>query len=215
MKKDLFFSELPGPEDTTIVESLIRHYLDERILIFNNTVDVDILEDITLQIIRFNHEDKGLPVDQRKPIKLYIQSPGGDMVSGFNLIDVIEASKTPVYTVCMSNCSSMAFYLFISGHKRYAFKNSILLNHDGEISLSNSNAKAKDTFKFFEEMEARSKDFVVSHTAITPEFYDSIYNKEYFMYANEEAKELGCVDYIIGEDVTLDEILQDKNFFKK
>ena len=34
-----------------------------------------------------------------------------------------------------------------------------------------------------------------------------MYEKEYYMYANDEAKSLGCVDYIIGEDVQLDEII--------
>ena len=41
---------------------------------------------------------------------------------------------------------------------------------------------------------------------MTEEFYDKIYEQEYWMYASE-AKELGCIDYIIGKDCDLDEIL--------
>ena len=123
------------------------------------------------------------------------------------LVDVIQASETPVYTVCFSDCASMGFHIFISGHKRYAFKNSILLIHDGEITVNNSSSKAKDTMKFFETLDKRIKNHVTSSTKITNEFYDSIYDKEYYIYANEEGKELGCVDYIIGEDVPVSTIL--------
>ena len=203
---DEFFT-LPE-ESNSIVDELLRGMLNERIIVINDTISIDILEAASLQIIKFNKQDKDIPRDKRSPIWLYIQSPGGSVMSGLNLIDIIESSETPVYTVCFSNCSSMAFHIFISGHKRFAFKNSILLNHDGEVSLSNSSSKAKDTMAFFNSLEERIKNHVVNKTKITPDFYDSIYEKEYYMYANEEGKNLGCVDYIIGEDVGLNDIFQ-------
>lgn len=203
---DEFFT-LPE-ESNSIVDKLLRGMLNERIIVINDTISIDILEAASLQIIKFNKQDKDIPRDKRSPIWLYIQSPGGSVMSGLNLIDIIESSETPVYTVCFSNCSSMAFHIFISGHKRFAFKNSILLNHDGEVSLSNSSSKAKDTMAFFNSLEERIKNHVVNKTKITPDFYDSIYEKEYYMYANEEGKNLGCVDYIIGEDVGLNDIFQ-------
>lgn len=193
--------------DDPIKEDLLSQLLKKRILIFNDSVGMDTLEQITLHILKFNMEDKDLPTEKRKPIRLFIQSPGGSVVNGFNLIDVIKSSNTPVYTICFANCSSMAFHIFISGHKRYAFKNSILLNHDGEVSLSNSGSKAKDTMRFFENLDERVKNHVISHTNISSEFYDSIYEKEYYMYADDEGRKLGCVDFIIGEDVSIDTIL--------
>lgn len=199
--------ELFGGGNDPITEELLKELLKHRILILNDEIDMCVLESVTLHILNFNREDKNLPKEKRVPIRLFIQSPGGNVISGFNLVDVITASETPVHTICFANCSSMAFHIFISGHKRYAFKNSILLNHDGEISLSNSGSKAKDTMKFFENLDKRIKDHVVSCTNISPEFYDSIYEKEYYMYANDEGKSLGCLDYIIGEDVSIDTIL--------
>nr|DAH53384.1 MAG TPA: hypothetical protein [Caudoviricetes sp.] len=197
--------ELCGNSEMT--DDLIQEYLDKRIIIFNKSVDSGILEKIALYILKWNAEDKDIPVDKRKPIWLYTQSPGGSVIAGFNVIDVIASSQTPVYTLCFSQCCSMGFHIFIAGHKRYAFKNSILMMHDGEISVSNSSSKAKDTMKFFDTMEKRIKDYTISRTAIDSDTYDNMYEKEYYMYANDEAKSLGCVDYIIGEDVQLDEII--------
>lgn len=194
-------------EDIPLEEEQIRENLEKRILVLNDEISVSILEKCSLYIMKWNTEDKDLQVEKRKPIWLYLQTPGGDVIAGFSLIDVIQTSETPVYTVCFSDCASMGFHIFISGHKRYAFKNSILLIHDGEISVNNSSSKAKDTMKFFETLDKRIKNHVTTSTKITPEFYDSIYDKEYYMYANEEGKELGCVDYIIGEDVPLATIL--------
>ena len=62
--------------------------------------------------------------------------------------------------------------------------------------------------KFFEEMEERTKQHVLKYTKRTEEFYDKHYDQEYWMYANDKGKELGMVDYIIGEDCDLDDILQ-------
>lgn len=194
------------PKECSIVEELVRSYLNNRTIIVNDVIDQFILENATLHILEYNRQDKDIPKEKRKPIWLFIQSPGGVVMAGMNLVDVIEASETPVYTVCFSNCSSMAFHLFISGHKRYAFKNSILLNHDGEVNVNNSGSKARDTMEFFNSLEDRIKNHVIKSTNITSEFYDSIYEKEYYMYADEKGKELGCVDYIIGEDVSLNDI---------
>lgn len=195
-------------EENTIRDELLRSFLNDRTIIINDVVGTDILEAASLQIMKFNKIDKDIPAEKRAPIWIYIQSPGGSVMAGLNLVDIIESSETPVYTVCFSNCSSMAFHIFISGHKRFAFKNSILLNHDGEVSVNNSSSKAKDTMAFFNSLEERIKNHVIEKTNISSTFYDSIYEKEYYMYANEEGKTLGCVDYIIGEDVQLNDIFQ-------
>ena len=44
------------------------------------------------------------------------------------------------------------------------------------------------------------------YTNIDEDFYDSHHDREFYIYA-DEAKELGCVDKIIGVDCDLDEII--------
>lgn len=180
--------------------------LQNRKLYFNSEVDMCSVEEIVKHIIRYNVEDKGIPVEERVPIKLYITSPGGDVYSGFELVDVIESSKTPVYTINLGYQFSMGFVLGIAGHKRFASKHAKFLWHDGTSGALNSSAKARDEIAFQSRNEERIREFVLSHTNIDPDLYDSKLRVEWYMFA-DEAKELGAVDYIIGEDCDIDDII--------
>ena len=53
---------------------------DNRRLFLNSEIDETIITSIAYHILRYNRLDKGLPIDQRKPIILYINSPGGSVV---------------------------------------------------------------------------------------------------------------------------------------
>lgn len=196
---------LLGGNDDLYTE-IIKENLEQRILVLNDEINDAILENYILYIIKWNREDQDLPIEKRKPITIYINSPGGSSMDGFNLCDVIMQSKTPVRGICFALAASMGYHIYLACHDRIAWKNSIFLQHDGEVCVSNSRSKAKDTMKFFDSMEERTKQYVLERTKMTEEFYDKIYEQEYWMYA-DEAKELGVVDKIIGLDCTLDDVL--------
>ena len=197
--------ELPVSEDS-IYNELIKTNLADRRIVFNKEVDSSLIEDVVLYILKWNQEDKGKSPEARKPIYIYLNTNGGDVVSGLNEIGVIKASKTPVYGVVMACAASMGAYLAMAFHKTYAFPDSVLLLHDGSTGAQSSSRKMKDITNFYDKLDNRVKKFVLDNTNITEEFYEEIADREYYMFA-DEAKELGIVDYIIGEDVDLDEIL--------
>ena len=172
----------------------------------NYGIDQDGIHDIARHILQYNAEDKGIEPKDRKPILLYIASNGGEVDSGFELIDVIESSKTPVYTINIAYEYSMAFLIGLCGHKRFAMKNARFLMHDGTNFVWDSGAKAQDKMEFNKLQEHRIRDYVISHSNVTPEEYDSKLRVEWYLFA-DKAKEKGFVDYIIGEDCDLDEIV--------
>ena len=55
-------------EDIPLEEEQIRENLEKRILVLNDEISVSILEKCSLYIIKWNTEDKDLPVEKRKPI---------------------------------------------------------------------------------------------------------------------------------------------------
>lgn len=192
--------------DTSLYEELVRDYLDRRILIFNSDVDDSNIENYLMYIIKWNQEDKNLPVEKRKPIRIYINSGGGDVMVSTVIIDVIANSKTPVYGICFGVAASAAYHVFLACHKRYGFKNSIFLQHDGGININQTSSKARDTMNFLSDLENRMKQNVLLRTTMSEEYYDKVYDQEFWMLA-DKAKSFGIVDYIIGEDCDIDEIL--------
>ena len=187
-------------------EELYREYLENRILVLNDEVNENIIEDFLMYIIKWNKEDKNLPPENRTPIKFMISSPGGNVFDANILVDVILQSKTPVIGIALDLVASAAYLLYLACHERYAFKNSVFLQHEGEIAIENSRSKFKQTAVFFDESEARSKEFILSRTTMTDKFYDSVYEQELWMHC-EKAKELGVVHKIIGTDCDMDEII--------
>lgn len=192
---------------TNLYESTIGDALEKRMLIFNEDFSEDLVENYIYHIIKWNMEDKDIVPEQRKPITILLNSPGGDSIIGFGLVNVIENSQTPVHVIGIGLVASMAFYLFIACHKRYAFPSTILLLHDGETCVQNSAKKAKETQRFLDEMEDRTKTHVLKYTSFSSDKYDEIYGSEYYMYADAGGKQMNCVDGIIGTDVSLLDIL--------
>ena len=191
---------------TELYDETVRNYYDNRILVVNEDINEFLLDDVTLHILKWNQEDRGLSAKSRKPIKIYIDSGGGSVLCANNLIDIIKVSKTPVYAVAFSLVASAASSIYIACDKRYAFDSSVFLLHDGSLQVSNSSNKAKDTMKFFDKMDDKTREFLLSNTKITEEEYEESKDRELYMFSSE-AKEKGIVDKIVGKDCSLDEIL--------
>lgn len=66
---------------------------------FLPTIEFSSLIEIERKILQYNRIDKDTPVEQRKPIKLFIYSYGGELDAMFSFIDVVALSKTPVWTI--------------------------------------------------------------------------------------------------------------------
>lgn len=180
--------------------------LKNRKLFLNEDISQCTVADVVKNIMQYNCDDKGIPYEQRKPILLYVVSNGGEVDSGFELIDIILNSKTPVYTINLGYQYSMGFLIGLAGHKRYASKHAKFLMHDGSSFVYDSGAKVQDRIKFDMKAEERTKEYILSRSNLTSEEYDSKFRIEWYMFA-DEAKEKNFVDYIIGVDCDLDEVI--------
>ena len=180
--------------------------LRQRKLFLNTDIDQLSVDDVVKHIMRFNREDRGVCADERQPVILYITSNGGEIDAGFELIDIILNSKTPVYTVNLGYQYSMGFLIGLAGHKRFATRNAKFLMHDGSSLVYGSGTKVQDQMEFQRRVEARVKDYILSRSKLTEEEYDNKLRVEWYLFA-DEAKEKGFTDYIIGVDCEIDDII--------
>ena len=191
---------------------------DRRLYLYGSVQSVDSLEDfysnisststIIEYILDINRLDASIEKKdkdyKRDPIRLYINSPGGEATEGFALISAMELSKTPIHTINMGECSSMAFLISIAGDKRFALPYSEYLMHDGSLFAYGSANKVIDQVHF-EDRQKREviKPFVLSHSTMTEEEYDKLECKELYMTAHD-ALGYGFVDEIVND---IDQIL--------
>ena len=144
-------------------------------------------------------DELGIPVKERKPITIRVDSPGGELTDGFMIVDAISNSKTPVHTLNIGMAYSSALLAFVAGHKRLAYKHSSFLLHEGSAGFAGDTGKFQNFSSFYKVQLGQLKDIILKHSLITPELYEDKRRDDWWMTA-DEAKELGIVDQIVGED---------------
>lgn len=159
--------------------------------------------DIPLYIFKWNKEDAELPVEDRKPIKIFINSNGGDVNVTLFTASVIALSKTPVITIGMGRAYSSGGLLLMAGHKRLIFDTTSILIHDGSTGAIGDTGKVLDNLEFTKESEERVMNFILSHTKIPKELMKENYRRDWFMFSDDAIK-YGIADKII---TSIDEII--------
>lgn len=198
------FSDMEGLFDTTLPDpTMVEFYrrLKNREILWNDDID-DATIDIALYIKKWNDEDKDLAIEDRQPIKIFINSDGGYVATVLHVIDMIHLSKTPIYTIGMGRVYSAGGLLLMAGHKRYIFPHTSCLIHDGFSGAIGSIGKMIDNLEFTKELEKRIKQYILSSTRITEEIYDQNYRRDWFMFSEEIIK-LGIADEIVTDIDTI------------
>ena len=197
--------EIKGLKDVNLPDPDLLYYynmMDNREIFVNFDIDENLIVN-SYDIIKWNKEDKNIPIEERKPIKIFINSDGGCLNSILNLIDTIKLSKTPIITIGMGKAYSAGGLLLMAGHKRYIFRDTTFLLHDGSSGLFGNVAKLADGFQFQQKLEERVKEYVLENTKIDSDLYDKNYRRDWFMLSDE------IIEYKIADSIItdLDEII--------
>ena len=134
----------------------------------------------------------------KKPISLYINSPGGVVTSGMAIYDTMQFIKPPVATLCMGQAASMGSLLLTAGEKgmRYALPNARVMLHQPsggfQGQASDIERHAQDIIK----LKRRMNEIYVHHTGQDYDTIERTLDRDHFMNA-EESKEFGIVDEVI------------------
>ncbi len=181
---------------------------DRKLYLYGEILSIDSCEDefsqyispvsmLVKQIINYNREDKDIPPNERKPVYLYINSPGGELTEGFPLVSAIELSKTPIYTINIGEWCSMAFLIGITGHKRFSLPYMTFLMHEPSGATIGKISDMESKLDFDRKFNDRIiREHVLRHSKMTPHEYDLVCKKEFYMLA-DDALQYGFVDEII------------------
>jgi ATP-dependent Clp protease protease subunit len=67
---------------------------------------------------------------QHQVVNVTINSDGGDVYSGFGIVETIQNSETPVYTICHGQAQSMGLLILSVGYKRFIGAYSTVMYHE-------------------------------------------------------------------------------------
>lgn len=145
-------------------------------------------------------ETHNIPVEERKPIKIYIDSYGGSLTDTFTIVDAIALSKTPVWTINIGKAYSGGFFAFVAGHKRFAYPSASFLFHEGSCGNAGDAGKFRNFAVFYEKQLNMLKNIVLQYTTISEEEYEK-HIKDDWWFTSEEALTYSICDEISKEFV--------------
>ena len=190
--QDIANLALPNPD-------LLNYYKDanERVYWLEGEVDASTL-DLVKVIMRCNIADMGLPPENRIPIKIFIDTNGGDVQIMWSLVNAIKISQTPVYTIVYCTALSAGAHILAAGHKRFAFPGATILIHSGSCMYGGDMEKVESAKKYFDALGKKANELFLEDTNV----------------AAKDLKKRGAIDwYLSAEDAlacgVIDKIVED------
>lgn len=167
--------------------------------IYISTITPQIAETVDKTIRMWNRIDDTEMVEwgKRIPIKLYINSTGGDFNSMLTIMDIIKLSKTPVYTINTGVVHKEAFFIFITGHQRYAYSKSSFVYERDLKHLDEEDRSLDNYIAFYERQLAEIKDVILEKTKITENEYNKHLKGTWWMTA-EDAQKLRICNEVLN-----------------
>lgn len=109
--------------------SLDAILLDKRMIFLSGSITSVSVELIIKQLLFLES------IDSREPVKLIINSPGGEVDAGLILYQQIKGMELPIQLYCMETAASMAAIIFAGGkYGRYILKSGRVMFHEPLIT---------------------------------------------------------------------------------
>ena len=177
-------SELPTPEEFT-------YWKDRKNRTFYVDYEIDecySLVELAKIIIQMNIEEKDVRKEDLKPIRLFIHSYGGDLEQANFFCDLVQASRIPIITIAMGVAMSAGFLIFLSGHKRYAFKHTQLMVHSGSAAFQGTAEQIEEAQKNYKKQIEEMKAYILEKTEIDEKTFNKNKNKDCYLTSDELLK---------------------------
>ncbi len=141
--------------------------------------------------------------DQKRDIKLYINSPGGSVTAGLAIYDTMQYLKCPVSTICIGLTASMAAVILAAGTKgkRFALPNAEILLHQVAGGAQGQAVDIEITAKQIVKMKEKLNQILSTHTGQPISKVTTDTDRDFYLTA-DEAKAYGLIDEVIGTSKT-------------
>jgi len=166
--------------------------LKERIIFLGGPIMDPVANSIIAQLLFLESED------EKKDIKIYINSPGGSVTAGMAIYDAMQYVKPDVSAVCVGVAASMAAVLLASGAKgkRFMLPNSEILLHQVMGGAEGQAIDIEISARHIVKIKDSLNKILAKHTGRPLDQVEKDTDRDFWMNA-DEAKKYGLIDEII------------------
>jgi len=182
---------VPGAPSADWVDIYNRLYR-ERIIFLGQEIDDEIANQIIAVMLYLDSEDNS------KPIYLYINSPGGSVISGLAMYDTMKHIKSEVVTINVGLAASMSSFILAAGEKgkRLALPHSRIMIHQ---PMGGAQGQASDIEVEAQQILRIRKSLTEDYAQMSGRPYEKVLqdmDRDNFM-SSYEAAEYGLIDRVI------------------
>ena len=166
--------------------------LKDRIIFLGGPISDMTANAVIAQLLFLEHEDS------KKPITIYLNTPGGSVTAGMAIYDTMQYVKSDVSTICVGIAASMGAFLLAAGKKgkRFALPNSDILLHQVMGGTEGQAVDIDIAAKQIIRTKDRLNQLLAKHTGQSLSKIERDTDRDFWLTA-EEAKAYGVVDEII------------------
>lgn len=172
---------------------MLSRLLSSRTIIISGQVDAELAQKVMQQLVMLDHDDA------KSTITILVNSPGGEVFSGFAIYDTMRFVTSPVITVVTGLAASMGSIISLAPGKgnRYSLPNAKFLIH--QPLMMGYQGRASDLEIQANEILRDRERIVQLYAKATGRKAADVGNdidRDNWMSA-EEAKEYGLIDHIV------------------
>jgi ATP-dependent Clp protease protease subunit len=174
-------------------DPLLTRMLKTRTIVLSGQINKELSEKITRQLLLL--EDMG-----EEPIRIFIDSPGGDADAGYAIFDMIRFVKPDVWTVGMGLVASAAAIIQLASPRkmRIGLPNSHYLIHQPLSGIRGVATDIEIHARELEKLRAKINRLISEETGAPYEQVEKDTDRDYWMNA-EEAVKYGLISRIVSK----------------
>jgi ATP-dependent Clp protease protease subunit len=185
--------EGPEQDDKKGDPGIGARLLKQRTVILAGEIHRDSAQKVIAQLLLLSAEDP------KAPIKLFINSPGGDADAGFAIYDIIRFIESPVKAICAGLTASAAVIVLLACPKdrRFSLPNSRLLIHQPSTGIRGDASDIQIEASEILKLRAKGDRLIADETGQPIEKVKRDTHRNFWMNA-PEAQEYGLVGKVIS-----------------
>ena len=184
--------EAQGKDKAPVLDPLAGKMLKTRTILLSGEINKELAEKTIRQLLLLEDMNDD-------PIRIFIDSPGGDADAGYAIFDMIRFVKPQVWTIGMGLVASAAAIIQLASPKerRVGLPNSHYLIHQPLSGIRGVATDIEIHARELDKLRAKINRLISEETGVAAEQVEKDTDRDFFM-TPDEAKKYGLIDEVLN-----------------